>query len=517
MSAANGEGTPELISLIKNAVQNMPEVGRKLPKPWNQVKESLKTLAATEKSISYQRYQMICDQERLSDVSETSEQSLLSFLHDCGGLYYKEGVFQNEIILDQKWAIEAIYTIFDRNQIYYQLVEKGRGRFTRQELEKWVWNKYSKEEQEVFLSIMESCELCFRYYDYSIKDYVYIAPQLLPPILPNQKNLYWDEGGINLLYFIYEHQFFHKGILDRFIARIGELAGNDALYFSNFIVFQDLKTQTKTLIEYLPLENQLSSLGGRILIKVKGRNSKELLDKVRNEFEQLNVNATVKELVSTNGIDFVELEFVKENYENGIKQVLSQQKNSVNTEDFEIFFTKTTDDSLSQSYKETNAKGLVVMKKAGKQGKDVFISYFHQNTEWLDKLKVHLDAILHITDQIDVWDDRRIGAGAKWKEEISTALDSAKIGILLISKEFLASEFIRNEELPRLLKSATDKGLKLLILLINQSSFKLIPQLSQYQTINPPDRLLSTLDENEQDVYFVKVVEEVISVLGPRN
>jgi hypothetical protein len=93
-------------------------------------------------------------------------------------------------------------------------------------------------------------------------------------------------------------------------------------------------------------------------------------------------------------------------------------------------------------------------------------------------------------------------------------LENAEMAVLLFSKEFLASEFIKNEELPLILKSAGEKGTILLILLINRCVFELVPHLSQYQTVNPTDRLLSKLPEEEQDEYFIQVVEEMLNVFN---
>jgi hypothetical protein len=59
---------------------------------------------------------------------------------------------------------------------------------------------------------------------------------------------------------------------------------------------------------------------------------------------------------------------------------------------------------------------------------------------------------------IDLWVDTKINVGEKWKEKIQQALDRAAIAILLISADFLASDFIIDNELPPLLKAAEEKG-----------------------------------------------------------
>jgi len=44
---------------------------------------------------------------------------------------------------------------------------------------------------------------------------------------------------------------------------------------------------------------------------------------------------------------------------------------------------------------------------------------------------------------VDAWDDQRIPVGAQWRDEIAEAIDAARVAVLLVSKDFLASRFIK--------------------------------------------------------------------------
>lgn len=78
----------------------------------------------------------------------------------------------------------------------------------------------------------------------------------------------------------------------------------------------------------------------------------------------------------------------------------------------------------------------------------LFFSYSHRDEALRDELETHL-AMLKRQGVITTWHDRRIGAGKEFDLEISQHLDEADIILLLVSSDFLASDYCYENEMAR--------------------------------------------------------------------
>lgn len=74
-------------------------------------------------------------------------------------------------------------------------------------------------------------------------------------------------------------------------------------------------------------------------------------------------------------------------------------------------------------------------------GRDlVFVSYSHRETAFHDKLAIILKPWMR--RGLGYWADDYIQVGEHWERAIDGALHRARVGVLMVSPHFLASDFI---------------------------------------------------------------------------
>jgi hypothetical protein len=139
----------------------------------------------------------------------------------------------------------------------------------------------------------------------------------------------------------------------------------------------------------------------------------------------------------------------------------------------------------------------------------VFFSYAHEDEELRDKLETHL-ALLKRQGVIATWHDRRIGPGDAFADEIDAALETSDIVLLLVSADFLASDYCHDIEMRRALERH-DQGLARVIPIIlrpcdwHSSEFG---QLNAVPRDGKPITKHATLDDG-----FVQVAEAIRSAV----
>lgn len=146
----------------------------------------------------------------------------------------------------------------------------------------------------------------------------------------------------------------------------------------------------------------------------------------------------------------------------------------------------------------------------------IFVSYSHKDLSYLEALKPHLETLERL-GPYSYWADERIQPGTDWRKELGSIFSTTRVAILLVSQYFLASEFIRENELPPLLRAAEDDGALILPVIVSPCLFSRIPELSRYQAVNASDLTVREMNEIEREKTWVHLCEVIVDAVAGGN
>jgi internalin A len=294
-------GHEELRATLHGAIgrlweqQGVAEIGKgrlRLQRRLEALRCSDGSLPDAWKLIDQATFRTWCDEA--GDISSAGE--MLRYLNNAGVVIYQQGLFGDQIVLDHAWALNAIYAVFDRTRSYKGLL-RDHGRFNRTRLERLAWDEFSPDEQRLFLTMMQSSGICFVYRrgpSGQDDETIYIAPDLLPERSAVQTQIidWWGaEPGQKSVTF--DYPMLHPGLMRAAIARIGNQAGIDAIYWRGGVIVYETQLASYALIEHAIPDG---ACAGTVTLQTKGGLAKELLDRLAGwlgeESERLGLRPT---------------------------------------------------------------------------------------------------------------------------------------------------------------------------------------------------------------------------------
>ncbi len=138
----------------------------------------------------------------------------------------------------------------------------------------------------------------------------------------------------------------------------------------------------------------------------------------------------------------------------------------------------------------------------------VFLSYSHKDEVWKDRLKTHL-GVLENQKLLETWDDRRIGGGDNWFEEIQDAMAKASVAVLLISADFLTSRFVLEEEIPRLLQRRQEDGMTVLPVIARSCAWQDVSWLREIKVRPLDGQPLAGFRGDRRDAELANIAREI--------
>jgi hypothetical protein len=142
----------------------------------------------------------------------------------------------------------------------------------------------------------------------------------------------------------------------------------------------------------------------------------------------------------------------------------------------------------------------------------VFYSYCHRDERLRDRLAKHL-AILRRSGVIAEWYDREIGAGEEWRNAIDDHLNSADIILLLVSADFIASDYCWDKEVALALDRHTSGAARVIPIIVQPVDWTGAP-FGRLQAL-PKDGKAVTLWSNREKAWdqIAKAISKVAQEL----
>ncbi len=141
---------------------------------------------------------------------------------------------------------------------------------------------------------------------------------------------------------------------------------------------------------------------------------------------------------------------------------------------------------------------------------EVFISYSDRDEVEKDYLLSHL-GVMQVAGLIDLWNEDRIEAGSDWHDEIHQAIARAKVAVLLITANFLNSEFILETEITELLHRRQEEGLVIFPVIARACAWRSVDWLQQMQV--RPKNGVPVWNQGGilVDEYLTQIAEEILA------
>jgi len=143
----------------------------------------------------------------------------------------------------------------------------------------------------------------------------------------------------------------------------------------------------------------------------------------------------------------------------------------------------------------------------------VFVSYSHRDEVWRDRFRILFKPYVR-KGRLQIWDDGHIQTGEQWQRLIEEHLAQTRVGLLLLSPNFAASDYIFKEELPRLRARVAEGGATLFGVPVSALDPAAV-ELESYQWARPPNQPLDLLPEAERNRALVELARRVVSICEP--
>jgi internalin A len=420
-------GLEQLRRTIARETDRLEHLRDAFPASWFAIKDQLASMK--KNYLGFDEYRQFC--ELHGETDKKAQEDLAGYLHSLGVvLNYKEDPrLQDTYVLNPHWVTNGMYRILNS-----EILERQRGEIHLSNLSEILDSAdYPASLRRFIIDLMKKFDLCFSFVD---EDTHYLIPELLGKQEPEEVGEFKPAECLN---FQYHYPVSLEGLLPRFIVRTHILSENLPRWRTGVILkFEGCRALVRADIP-----------DKRVFISVSGPASarRRLLAVIRSDFERIHRdirNLQPAEMVPVPNYPCAVVPYGK---------LLAMEQCAISKFP-EYAEGKVIEVNVQELLNGVDLEGSRKSVRALDElthAIRLFYSYAHKDESLRNELETHLK-LLQRQGLIETWQDRKIEAGDDWKQRIDERLERADIILLLVSSDFIASDYCYDKEMTRALQ-----------------------------------------------------------------
>ena len=443
-------GRQTLLAAIHREIDALPGLRDAFPAAWFAIKDRLSTMP--DNYLTFDHYRTLCAEAGVKGHEEQNE--LAEVLHRLGvALNYREDTRLHDVnVLNPRWVTEGVYKILNDKR-----VAKQKGELSIRNVAAILdAASYPQERHPFLLELMRKFELCFRFPE---DDERYLIPQLLPKEQPDEARAFDAQGCLSFEY--HYPTLLPEGLLPRLIVRTYVLSADERRWRSGVILrFEG----HRALVVGDPVERRV-----RVRVAGQAAGRRRLLAVIRNEFDRIHTGYKFKPeaMIPVPGHPkaVVRYDDMVIYEKNGVREV-----HHVADDEVLLLPVKAMLDGVDIE----GSRRAPDPRQSVERPLQAFVSYSHRNDRQRAELETHLKLLSRI-GALQLWTDRRITAGTEWKDQIDENLERADLIMLLVSADFMNSDYCYDIELKRALERHEAKEARVVPIIVRKVAWHSAP------------------------------------------
>ena len=446
---AEGIGIEELRNTIQAEALRLEHIRTPFPGTWFLIKDRL---ARTSRPyVTFDEFRKVCSE--CGESGQEAQHELARYLHHLGiALNFSEDQrLQDTHVLDPHWVTNGVYKILNSALLHSQ-----KGVIDVRDLRTILNPVDYPEKLHFFLfDLMRKFDLCFAFPENP-------GRFLIPELVDKQEHL--DAGSFDpeeCLNFEYRYSVLPEGLIPRFIVRTHAISESLPRWRSGVILqFEGNRGLVKSSAQEKRVYCSVTGpLGGR----------RRLLAVIRADLERIHReirNLAVEEVVPVPGYPSASVPYA----DLVLWESEGRKSYAVRIGD------RILDIDVGVLLNGVDLERTVIRSAANGQrpGTRVFLSYSHRDEPFRAELDAHLK-LLQRQGVIDLWNDRKIVPGDDWRRRIDDRLAQADIILLLVSPDFLASDYCYEEEMKTALRRHSERSAKTIPIIVRDVDWRRSP------------------------------------------